>query len=73
MDSKITDLYFRRVLNESHDETDMSNPEERKELTIGKKILEIIKTCETTDASYAQTLRDIKAQAQMLVDMHTKS
>jgi len=58
------------VEQEKHSETNMSNPEEHKEVTIGKRILELIKGCETTDASYIQTLRDIKTAAQELVDMH---
>jgi len=85
MDSKITELYLKKVLLtedadeiaalavEDHDETDMSNPEEQKEVVIGKTILKLIKQCESTpDESYIGTLRKIKAEAAKLVEMHTK-
>lgn len=71
MNSDITNLYLTRVLLNEHDETDMSVPSERKEIDIGKEILRLITDCETTDASYSQTLKSIKSQAQALVDMHT--
>jgi len=69
MDHELAALYFTQVLNE-HDEKDLSNPEERKEVTIGKKILNLIQTCESSDVSYKDTLEEIKKEATALLKMH---
>ena len=77
MNSKLADLYATKILNEkveepTHSEKDMSNPEERKEVKIGKQIIKAVQECETSDKSYAKTLREIKTLAQELIYMHTK-
>lgn len=70
MNHKLTELYLTRVLLERHDEEDMSQPEEQKEVDIGKKILELITVCETSDVTYKETLEKIKTEATKLLKIH---
>ena len=71
MDSIIRDIYLTKVLiTESHDESDMSNPEEREEVKIGKNILNLINACETTDVSYKDTLDKIRNEVNKLLALH---
>jgi len=53
-----------------HDETDMSNPEESRELQIGKEILEVMSDRIAWGNSNDKTYARIKKLAEELIDMH---
>lgn len=50
---------------EEHDETDMSNPEENREVQIGKAIIEICK-----DNLHIRVFREIEQLANELIQIH---
>ena len=58
------------VKKENHPETDMSNPEESREVKIGKAILQAISDRTTWGTSSDVTFRKIKELAQELIKMH---
>lgn len=61
-----------KLTSEEHDETDMTNPEESREVQIGKGILANIKKIQTQ--GYDQHIMTaIERLATDLIQMHTKS
>ena len=57
---------------EEHDETDMSNPEERKEVQIGKKIVDLCKAAHKAGHHFEEE-GEIEKLANELIRMHQAS
>lgn len=60
------------LINEEHEETNLANSEEAREVAIGKKILDEIRNSETLGIRPTRTFAKIKLLAQELIKMHTK-
>jgi hypothetical protein len=60
------------VKNEVHDESDMSNPAEKREVQIGKEILQALENINASSGS-GSLLEDIRKLATELIQMHSGS